>query len=81
MLCVCGISALDGGLLLAGYFSRKPHLLVRSAADVCHSGAAARHEKGGGRMTYIENIFLCMVSPLLVAALCMGLSLIHILCG
>ena len=29
----------------------------------CHSGAAARHEKGGGRMTYIENIFLCMVSP------------------
>ena len=39
-------------------------------------------------MTYIENIFLCMVSPLLVAALCMGrrqlrfflfcLSLIHI---
>ena len=22
-------------------------------------------------MTYIENIFLCMVSPLLVAALCM----------
>ena len=23
-------------------------------------------------MTYIENIFLCMVSPLLVAALCMG---------
>ena len=34
--------------------------------------AAARHEKGGGRMTYIENIFLCMVSPLLVAALCMG---------
>ena len=36
------------------------------------SGAAARHEKGGGGMTYIENIFLCMVSPLLVAALCMG---------
>ena len=23
-------------------------------------------------MTYIENIFLCMVSPLLVGALCMG---------
>ena len=23
-------------------------------------------------MTYIENIFLCMASPLLVAALCMG---------
>ena len=23
-------------------------------------------------MTYIENIFLCMVSPLLLAALCMG---------
>ena len=23
-------------------------------------------------MTYIENVFLCMVSPLLVAALCMG---------
>ena len=23
-------------------------------------------------MTYIENIFLCMVSPLLVATLCMG---------
>ena len=23
-------------------------------------------------MTYIENIFLCMVPPLLVAALCMG---------
>ena len=23
-------------------------------------------------MTYIENIFICMVSPLLVAALCMG---------
>ena len=35
-------------------------------------GAAARHEKGGGGVTYIENIFLCMVSPLLVAALCMG---------
>ena len=48
------------------------NLLVRSAADVCDSGAVARHEKGGGSMTYIENIFLCMVSPLLVAALCMG---------
>ena len=23
-------------------------------------------------MTYIENIFICMVSPLLLAALCMG---------
>ena len=23
-------------------------------------------------MTYIENIFICMASPLLVAALCMG---------
>ena len=23
-------------------------------------------------MTYIENVFLCMVSPLLLAALCMG---------
>ena len=67
-----GISALDGGLLLAGYLTGKPHLLVRYAADACHSGAAARHEKGGGRMTYIENIFICMVSPLLVAALCMG---------
>ena len=72
LLCVCGVPALDGGLLLAGYLSGKPHLLVRYAADSCHSGAAARHEKGGGRMTYIENIFLCMVSPLLVAALCMG---------
>ena len=47
-------------------------ILVRYAADAYHSGAAARHEKGGGRMTYIENIFICMVSPLLVAALCMG---------
>ena len=72
VLCVCRVSALDGGLLLAGYLSGKAHLLVRYAADACHSGAAARHEKGGGRMTYIENIFLCMVSPLLVAALCMG---------
>ena len=50
----------------------KSHLLVRYAADACDSGAAACHKKGGGRMTYIENIFLCMVSPLLVAALCMG---------
>ncbi len=72
VLCVRGVSALDGGLLLAGYLTGKPHLLVRYAADACDSGAAARHEKGGGRMTYIENIFLCMVSPLLVAALCMG---------
>ena len=72
VLCVCRVFALDGGLLLAGYLSGKAHLLVRYAADACHSGAAARHEKGGGRMTYIENIFLCMVSPLLVAALCMG---------
>ena len=72
VLCVRGVSALDGGLLLAGYLSGKPHLLVRYAADACDSGAAARHEKGGGGMTYIENIFLCMVSPLLVAALCMG---------
>ena len=23
-------------------------------------------------MTYIENIFICMASPLLIAALCMG---------
>ena len=23
-------------------------------------------------MTYIENVFICMVSPLLIAALCMG---------
>ena len=72
VLCVCGVSALDGGLLLAGYLTDQPNLLVRYAADVCDSGAAARHEKGGGSMTYIENIFLCMVSPLLVAALCMG---------
>ena len=72
VLCVCGISAVDGGLLLAQHLSGQPHLLVRYAADACHSGAAARHEKGGGRMTYIENIFICMVSPLLVAALCMG---------
>ena len=34
-------------------------------------GLLLRHKKGGGSMTYIENIFLCMVSPLkLVAALC-----------
>ena len=72
VLCVRGVSALDGGLFLAGYLTGKSHLLVRYAADPCDSGAAARHEKGGGRMTYIENIFLCMVSPLLVAALCMG---------
>ena len=72
VLCVCGVLALDGGLLLAGYFPGKPRLLVRYAADADHIGAAARREKGGGRMTYIENIFLCMVSPLLVAALCMG---------
>ena len=72
VLCVRGVSALDGGLLLAGYLTGQPNLLVRYAADACDSGAAARHEKGGGNMTYIENIFLCMVSPLLVAALCMG---------
>ena len=72
VLCVRGVLALDGGLLLAGYFPGKPRLLVRYAADADHIGAAARCEKGGGRMTYIENIFLCMVSPLLVAALCMG---------
>ncbi len=71
-LCCLGISALDGELLLAGYFSRKPHLLVRYAADPCDSGAAARHEKGGGGMTYIENIFLCMVSPCWWPHLCMG---------
>jgi len=29
-------------------------------------------------MTYIENIFLCMVSPLLVAALCMGRRQLHL---
>ncbi|MFR0800571.1 MAG: hypothetical protein ACLSHX_05975 [Suilimivivens sp.] len=23
-------------------------------------------------MTYIENVFICMVSPLLIGALCMG---------
>ena len=23
-------------------------------------------------MTYIENVFICMVSPLLIATLCMG---------
>ncbi len=28
VLCVRGVPALDGGLLLAGYFSRKSHLLV-----------------------------------------------------
>ena len=28
-------------------------------------------------MTYIENIFICMVSPLLVAALCMGRRHLH----
>ena len=28
VLCVCGVSALDGGLLLAGYLSGQPHLLV-----------------------------------------------------
>ena len=72
VLCRLGVSALDDGLLLAGYLSGKPHLLVRYAADPFHIGAAARHEKGGGGMTYIENIFICMASPLLVAALCMG---------
>ena len=34
--------------------------------------SAARYRKGGGGMTYIENIFICMASPLLIAALCMG---------
>ncbi|MBD9220547.1 MAG: PrsW family intramembrane metalloprotease, partial [Clostridiales bacterium] len=63
---------MDGGLLLAGYLTGQPRLLVRYAADARHFRAAARHEKGGGCMTYIENIFICMVSPLLVAALCMG---------
>ena len=63
---------MDCGLLLAGYLTGKPYLLVRYDADACDSGAAARHEKGGGSVTYIENIFLCIVSPLLVAALCMG---------
>ena len=72
VLCVRRIPAVDGGLLLVGYLTGQPNLLVRSAADVRDSGAVARHEKGGGSMTYIENIFLCMVSPLLVAALCMG---------
>ena len=72
VLCRFGISALDGGLLLVGCLFRKPCILVRSAPDLCSAGAAARGKKGGGTMTYIENIFLCMVSPLLV------LSLIHI---
>ena len=34
--------------------------------------AAACYKKGGGIMTYIENVFICMVSPLLIGALCMG---------
>ena len=72
VLCRFGISTLDGGLLLVGNLSRKPCFLVRSAPDSRPVGAAARGKKGGGTMTYIENIFLCMVSPLLVAALCMG---------
>ena len=72
LLCRFGISALDGGVFLVGYLSRKPCLLVRSAPDSRPVGTAARGKKGGGSMTYIENIFLCMVSPLLVAALCMG---------
>ena len=29
-------------------------------------------KKGGGEMTYIENVLICMASPLLIAALCMG---------
>ena len=73
----CALSFSEYLLWTAGCFwpndlAGKPRLLVRYAADACHFGAAARHEKGGGCMTYIENIFLCMVSPLLVAALCMG---------
>ena len=72
LLCVRGVSALDGGLLLAQHLPGQPHPLVRYATDACDSGVAAHHEKGGGCMTYIENIFICMVSPLLVAALCMG---------
>ena len=51
VLCVRGVSALDGGLFLAGYLTGQPHLLVRYAADACDSGAAARHEKGGGSVT------------------------------
>ena len=31
VLCVCGVSALDGGALLAGYLTGKPNLLVRYA--------------------------------------------------
>ena len=37
--------------------------------DLCH---AAGNKKGGADMTYIEHVFICMASPLLIAALCMG---------
>ena len=32
----------------------------------------SRPQEGGADMTYIENVFLCIASPLLIAALCMG---------
>ena len=69
--CCGGFTLEYGGMLLAERIFGKSRILVRSAADADYFGTAACHEKGGGSMTYIENIFLCMVSPLLVAALCM----------
>lgn len=55
-----------------------PYLLDRLCPGRFASFPAARSEKGGGGMTYIENIFVCIVAPLAVAALCMGRSYLRI---
>lgn len=64
-----GVRPVDGLLLLGERHPDEPLLLVRFPADSRFAFVSARSAKGGGGVTYIENVFVCMAAPLVVALL------------
>ena len=64
-----GVRPVDGLLLLGERHPDESLLLVRFPADPRFAFVSARSAKGGGGVTYIENVFVCMAAPLVVALL------------
>ena len=62
VLCRFGISALDGGLLLAGYFSGKPQMCIRDSP----SGIIGPDDLQGGSFTSMARSFLAGKLPFAV---------------
>ena len=64
-----GVRPVDGLLLLGERHADESLLLVRFPADPRFAFVSARSAKGGDSVTYIENVFVCMAAPLVVALL------------